>query len=119
MPEKHLKYLEQKGWDKAYFKKQAKKIGPHSLWAISSILESKILIEQTYNACLGLLRLEKKYSKERLENACRKAHTTHRVNYSIIKNILKKNMDKAPDKESNDLFNVPQHENIRGAKNYN
>jgi hypothetical protein len=78
MPEKHLKFLLQKGWDESYFKTQARKIGPNTLWAISSLLESKSLIEQTYNACLGLLGLGKKYSKERLEKACSKAQTTHR-----------------------------------------
>lgn len=118
MPEKHIKYLEQKGWDEVYFKKQASRIGPHTLWAISSILESKTFMEQTYNACLGLLRLCKTYSTERLENACKKAHTTHRVNYGIVKNILENNMDKAPDKDQNNLFNLPQHDNVRGAKNY-
>jgi transposase len=118
MPEKHLRYLEQKGWDETYFKRQAEKIGPHTLWAITSILESKTLIEQTYNACLGLLRLERTYSGKRLEAACARAHTTHRVNYGIIKNIMKKNMDQAPDYEPNDLFNLPQHENVRGPQNY-
>lgn len=118
MPEKHLKYLEQKGWDEKYFKTQAQKIGPYTLWAITSILESKSLIEQTYNACLGLLRLEKTYSTDRLETACRKAHTTHRVNYGIIKNILKNNMDMMPDKNNEDLFSTVTHDNIRGAHNY-
>lgn len=118
MPEKHIKYLEQKGWDASYFKNQASIIGPNTLWAISSILESKSLIEQTYNACLGLLGLAKKYSKERLEKACSKAQTTHRVNYGIIKNILQNNMDKAPDKDPELPFNMPQHDNIRGAQNY-
>lgn len=118
MPEKHIKYLQQKGWDESYFKNQASTIGPNTLWAISSLLESKSLVEQTYNACLGLLGLGNKYSKERLEKACSKAQTTHRVNYGIIKNILQNNMDKAPDKEPTLPFNVPQHDNIRGAQNY-
>ena len=118
MPEKHLKYLEHKGWDGAYFKTQATGIGPHTLWAINTILESKALTEQTYNSCLGLLRLSKNYTPQRVENACRKASTTHRVNYGIIKNILQNNMDKAPDKNTEIPFDMPQHDNIRGAKNY-
>jgi len=118
MPEKHLKYLEQKGWDANYFKTQALKIGPNTHWAMTAILESKVFIEQTYNACLGLLRLSKTYSCERLENACGKARNTHRVNYTIIKNILKNNMDNAPKKQTPDLFSLPPHDNIRGPKNY-
>ena len=118
MPEKHIKYWEQKGWDAAYFKSQAQRIGENTAWAISTILQSKVFIEQTYNACLGVMRLAKTYTPERLENACRKAKTTHRVNYGILKNILKNNMDKIPDKTTADLFSIPQHNNIRGASNY-
>lgn len=118
MPHKHIKYLEQKGWDGSYFKKQAEKIGPYTLWAIQTILESKSLIEQTYKSCLGILRMGKTYSPQRLENACRKAQSTHRVNYGIIKNILQNNMDKAPNKDEKITFHIPQHDNVRGAQNY-
>ncbi len=118
MPEKHIKYWEQKGWDATYFKSQAQRIGENTVWAITAILQSKVFIEQTYNACLGVLRLAKTYTPERLENACRKAKTTHRVSYGILKNILKNNMDKIPDKNPTDLFSIPRHDNIRGASNY-
>lgn len=118
MPEKHLKYLEQKGWDACYFKAQAEHIGPNTLWAINTILESKSLIEQTYKACLGILRLSKTYSPHRVENACRKASATHRVNYGIIKNILVNNMDNAPDKEVGAPYNISPHSNVRGAHYY-
>ena len=118
MPEKHIKYWEQKGWDAKYFKSQAQLIGENTTWAITTILESKVFIEQTYNACLGVLRLAKTYTPERLERACTKAKTTHRVNYGILKNILKNNMDKIQKETSADLFSIPQHNNIRGASNY-
>ena len=119
MPEKHVKYLEQKGWDAAYFKKQAEQIGPDTLWAISTMLDSKSLIEQTYNACLGVLSLGKKYTKQRLEAASSKARTTHRVNYQILSNILKNNMDKLTTNEEAKVFKIEEHENIRGAHEYN
>ena len=118
MPDNHQKFLEQKGWDATYFKAQATIIGPHTLWAINAILESKALVEQTYNSCLGILKLSKTYTPQRVENACRKASTTHRVNYGIIKNILENNMDKAPDKDTNASFIMPTHNNIRGAQHY-
>ncbi len=119
MPEKHKKYLEQRGWDAAYFSRQAEKIGPNTKWAIEQILQSKNLIEQTYNSCLGVIRLSNKYTPERLENACIRAKTTHRVNYGILKNILTNNMDLIPIKEERDLFTIPVHDNIRGPNNYN
>jgi len=116
MPEKHMRFLERKGWDATYFKRQARKIGDNTLWAMTEILKSKSLIEQTYNACLGLLSLSGKYSETRVENACAKARTTHRVNYGIIKNILKNKTDLIGNQP--DLFSLPTHENIRGADQY-
>jgi len=116
MPEKHIKFLQTKGWDASYFKKQAQLIGENTLWAMMELLESKSLIEQTYNACLGLLHLSKKYSAQRLETACQKARTTHRVSYGIIKNILHNNMDKIA--ITPELFSIPKHDNIRGSNQY-
>ncbi len=54
MPEKHLKFNEQKGWDAEYFKNRAIKIGSQTLWAIQTILDSKQIVEQTYNSCVGV-----------------------------------------------------------------
>ncbi len=118
MPEKHRKYLEQRGWDATYFKKQSAKIGPNTFWAMEQILESKRLIEQTYNTCLGVLRLSKKYGPQRLEAACMKARTTHRINYQILSNILKNNMDQLEPDPQRKLFSIQTHENIRGSDYY-
>ncbi len=118
MPEKHLKYIEQRGWDAAYFRKQADRIGPAVRWAMDEILESKQILEQTYNSCLGVLRLEKKYGPKRLELACARAQTTHRVNYGILKNILKNGMDQKPLTTTDTLFKTVAHENIRGPGAY-
>jgi len=117
MPEKHLRYLEQSGWDAHYFRRQAKVVGQNTLWAVNEILKSKSQIEQTYNSCLGILSLSKKYSPKRLETACMKIRTTQRVSYGIIKNILKNQMDKVEPKIKQ--LKIPEHENIRGAGQYN
>jgi len=118
MPEKHLKYLEQRGWDAEYFRKQADQIGPATRWAIDQILASKQLIEQTYNACLGVIGLKNKYSSDRLEQACLRAQTTLRASYGIINNILKNGTDKLPLSSQIDLFSTPEHSNIRGSTHY-
>jgi transposase len=121
MPEKHIKYTEQKGWDGAYFKTKAAQIGPHTLWVVQSILESKHIVEQTYNACLGVMRLAEKYGEQRLENAAKRASTGHRVNYGILHNILQNNVDKIEipiDNSQNDSPNIPSHDNLRGPLYY-
>jgi transposase len=121
MPEKHVKYLEQKGWDADYFNKKAAQIGPSTLWAIQTILASKQIVEQAYRACVGTLMLAEKYSPERLENAAKRAALGHRATYTILQNILSNNMDKLeiPVQQSQQPTQIiPNHNNIRGPQYY-
>ena len=117
-PESHQRYLEQKGWTPDDFITMAAKVGEHTENAIRNMLLSKNFIEQTYDGCIGILRLGDKYGKPRLEAACRRALYGNNINYRIIKNILDKNLDKIPLIAQLDLF-IPDHENIRGSENYN
>jgi hypothetical protein len=116
MPEKHQRYMEMRGWDADYFIKRAKQIGENTAWVIEKVLSSKAFPEQTYNACLGILRHEKKYSAERLEAACKRAYGSSIVNYKIISNILKNNLDKQIDTQLE--IRLLEHNNIRGAGSY-
>ncbi|MCB9303630.1 MAG: hypothetical protein H6566_23580 [Lewinellaceae bacterium] len=84
---------------------------------IEQILSTKLFIEQTYNSCLGLLRLVNKYSAARLEAACCRALRGHRINYTIIHNILKNNLDKL-EQPAEVLSPIPEHGNIRGTEAY-
>ena len=121
MPEKHIRYQEQKGWDAAYFKKKAAEIGPHTLWAVQTILDTKHIVEQTYNACLGILRLADKYGNERLENASKRAAAGHRATYGILQAILQNNMDKIEipiNEQENEDRKLPAHDNLRGPVYY-
>lgn len=118
MPESHIRYKEQRGWTEEDFIFRASRIGEQTKIAISHLLASKAFIEQTYDGCLGVLRLADKYGKERLEAACRRANTGSRINYRIIQNILSNNLDKIKaDAQELTLF-IPEHENIRGAESY-
>jgi transposase len=116
MPEKHQRYMEMRGWDADYFIKRAGQIGENTVWVIKKVLSSKAFPEQTYNACLGILSYEKKYSTQRLEAACKRAYGSPVVNYKIISNILKNNLDKQNDTQME--IRLPEHENIRGAGTY-
>ncbi len=117
MPANHLHYLQTQGWDAEYFLDIASKIGVNSVEVFKRVLESKIFVEQTYKACLGLKRLAGIYTNERFEAACTRALTGMRINYGIIKNILENNLDKQKDPQLN-LFTVPHHDNLRGAESY-
>jgi transposase len=118
MPENHRAIYEQKGWDAAYLLKEAEKTGSQTRVAIALVLESRAFPEQTYNACLGILRLCRKYGHNRLEAACTLVLQGPRVNFGIISNILKNNMDKQLSNETAEDFKTVTHENIQGAENY-
>ena len=63
-----------------------------------------------------MLMLEKKYTAVRLEAACQRASNATRINYTMIKNILAKGLDKQPLLFDNTP--LPEHDNIRGSGNY-
>ncbi len=118
MPESHQKYKEQKGWDGDDFIERARLIGENTEKIMERILSSRTFMEQTYDACLGVLRLSGKYGSDRLEAACKRAEKGSRINYTIIKNILKNNQDKSPIAEQQNLPFLPKHDNIRGPETY-
>ena len=117
MPPSQNHYAQIKGYNHDYFIEKANQIGSNTASAISKILDQKIFIEQTYNSCLGVLRLGEKYGSGRLEAACLRALTGYKVTYMGIKKILERNLDKVP--PQTDLFiTIPDHENIRGSESY-
>lgn len=117
MPEKHLRFKESLGWDESYFLGKASQVGEHCTRVIQHILNSRHFSQQTYNACLGIIRLKDKYGKHRLEAACERALIGYSITYRTINSILVNGTDRQltikPDNAS-----VPKHENIRGPHNY-
>jgi transposase len=92
MPENHKQYNE---WNADRFISWAKDIGPNTEVVIKAILSSKRLEQQTYRACMALLKSADKYSMVRLEVACAKALTyTPKPNYKSVQTILKTGADK-------------------------
>jgi transposase len=118
MPESHRRYLEQRGWTSDDFIDRAGRIGNHTEKAIRCLLSSKAFIEQTYDSCLGVLRLSDKYGNDRLEAACKRATQSPHITYRIIKNILENNLDKVPLAGTECKLLIPDHENIRGPQAY-
>lgn len=119
MPPHHQRMQEIKGWNQEDLMKKAEHIGDMTRNAVQLMLQNSIYMPQNYKACFGLLMLEKKYSRERLEAACKRALTGTRVNYTMIKNILEKGLDKSNEQQS--ALQMPPdapHENIRGSQHY-
>jgi len=118
MPEGHRRYMEQKGWNEDYFLECAQKIGQSCKAYMEKIFENKKFTEQTYNACLGILSLEKQYGPQRIEAACRRALVGRNFNYRTIKDILTSSSDKKEQGIESDFFTPPPHDNLRGAEAY-
>ena len=103
-------------WNPERFIQWAESIGPSTSLMIQHILKRKQYPEQNYRSCLGILHLEKKAGKQRLENACSRALNYQIYNYNIVKKILERGLDHI---EENQLdLNLPEHNNIRGNKYY-
>jgi transposase len=118
MPEGHQRYFEQRGWTADYFLRQASAIGTSAKGYIEQLLKGKHFTEQTYNACLGILRLGKQYGNDRLEAACKRALAGGVFTYRTIATILKNNLDKQSSGQQQELFKTPDHDNIRGPEAY-
>jgi len=116
MPESHRRYAEQQGWDQEYFLKNAEKVGTATHQYMSQVLESRQFTQQTYNACLGLLRMARTYGHDRMEAACRRGLRGRSFNYRTISNILTSGMDKLEEDHGPNLFNIPPHDNLRGSE---
>lgn len=113
-PPSHAKYLE---WTPARIKHWAKSMGLNTEALMEEIMSTRKHAEQGYRSCLGILRLSKKYTPERLNNACKRALSIGAINYRSIKSILEKGLDKEVITES-EKSKIVQHENIRGCRYY-
>jgi transposase len=104
-------------WSSEKFIDWASNIGGHCKGYIIAILEKKQHPEQSYKSCLGVLHLAKKYGRERLESACRRAAEYGAYNYNMVERILKKGWDQIDEGIDGDM-EMPEHNNIRGGKYY-
>jgi len=115
-PKSHQKYLE---WTPSRIIRWAGENGPHTRQLVTQIIESKPHPEQGYRSCLGIIRLAKKYSPQRLEAACRRALSIKAFSYKSVNSILKNKLDQQalPFEEPAPTKTVP-HPNIRGSGYY-
>lgn len=115
MPKSHQAHLE---WTPSRLIHWAESVGVATAELVRTILERKPHPEMGYRACLGILSLEKIYSKQRLEAASQRAVQLQAFSYQSLKSILKRSLDRQPllDKEAAPVG--PRHENLRGPLYY-
>ena len=115
MPPAHQKFLE---WTPSRIISWAQKIGPATAQLVKTIMESRTHPEQAYRSCLGILRLEKHYPKERLEKASQRALKFGAHSFRSLKNILSAGLDRLEENESKSESLLLFHENVRGSRYY-
>lgn len=115
MPEAHRQAGE---WSPERLARWAAQTGPATEKLIRTVLGSRKHPQQAYRSCLGILRLGKAYSDERLEAACRRALTLGSCRYKSIESILKHRLDEQPVEEQQELPLPDGHDNIRGPAYY-
>jgi transposase len=73
-----------------------RKNGPNTKQLLSAILQSKTHPEQGFRSCLGIMRLTKSYSSDRLEAACSRALLIKAYSFKSVESILKKTSTNRP-----------------------
>jgi transposase len=113
MPKDHQAYLE---WTPSRIISWAASIGQNTSMLVYRIIHEKEHPAIGYRSALGVIRLGKKYTNERLELAAARAIELGGFSYYSVKSILDKGLDK---QTTNQLQLTPaniRHENIRGAE---
>jgi transposase len=117
MPRSHRAHAE---WTPSRLIRWAAKTGPATGRLVAEILRRRPHPEQGYRACLGIMRLGRRYGTERLDAACHRAEHLRSYSYRTVKNILSSAQDRLPfdEKEPRSIPPTPVHANIRGASYY-
>jgi transposase len=115
-PPRHRQYLE---WTPERLVNWARKIGPSAAGVAGYILQSRQYPEQGYRACLGLMRLARRYPPQRVEAACTRALAVNACSYRSVKSILETGLDHQSIEEAKtpDAHRMI-HANVRGAAYY-
>ena len=107
-----------------YVLSEASEVGPQTLSAFRNIIEfHKGHCEIAVRKCLGILRLRKQFTDERVEKAIDKAMQLAFVKESDLRRILEQNLENSPlwnnTNEMEDTSEkITEHENIRGSSHY-
>lgn len=95
-------------WTRGYFLRQAAKVGPGTVAALTRLLDGKVIEAQGYRSCMNILDLGGRGSRVLLEQACRGLvdEDPHRqITYTAVKNritALRAGLDARPTVSNNE-----------------
>ena len=115
MPKAHREYAE---WTPERLVRWAQETGPATAKLVATILSSRPHPQHGFRACLGIMRLGKHYSSQRLEAASRRALVIGSCSYKSVESILKNGLDRKPLPSTSIDTPAIEHDNLRGADYY-
>jgi transposase len=115
-PASHRAYLE---WTPSRIVAWAAETGEATAELVERIMAEKPHPEMGYRACLGIIRLGKRYGAERMEQAAARALAAGAVSYKSIKSMLASGLDGAGEQGDGERPPLPSHSNLRGPDYYN
>jgi transposase len=115
MPKGHQDYAD---WTPERLIRWAAKTGPRTASLTEAILASRQHPQQAFRSAMGLMRLAKVYTPQRLEAACDLALDGGATNYKSVKSILSTGLDQQPRQQTLPISDPIAHDNIRGGHYY-
>jgi transposase len=115
MPKGQQEYAD---WTPERLIRWAAKTGPRTAALTEAILASRQHPQQAFRSAMGLIRLAKVYTPQRLEAACDLALDGGATSYKSVKSILKTGLDQQPRQQSLQTTDPVVHDNIRGGNYY-
>lgn len=116
MPPAHQQHAD---WSPSRILDWGKSVGPSTVDFLKALIDARAFPEQAYRAALGVLRLSKRYPKERIEAAAARALAFRALSFRSFRAILDKGLDRLPDGTLKPPVVTPIHRNIRGSHYYN
>lgn len=115
-PKSHQQHLD---WSPSRLVAWGASIGDATARVVEAILARQPHPEQGYRACLGLLSLQRRYDRTRLEAASVRALGSGAVSYRSVKSILVTGLDQLPVDVVAPALHLPAaHAHVRGAAYY-
>jgi transposase len=115
MPKGHQDYAD---WTPERLIRWAAKTGPRTASLTEAILASRQHAQQAFRSAMGLMRLAKVYTPQRLEAACDLALDGGATSYKSVKSILSTGLDQQPRQQTLPISDPIAHDNIRGGHYY-
>ena len=115
MPASHRAHRE---WTPAKLIAWGERIGVATAAVVRWQMDNRPHPEQGYRACLGLQRLAREYTPQRLEAACARALSIKSLTYRSVSSILKSGLDRQQPPAKPVQTTLALHDNVRGADYY-